>query len=69
MKKLITICAVAGLIFVSSGIALGAIPVIWYDAEKQAIGVNPYADGYGPPDIAIDFDSDHSSAGRSEKRA
>jgi hypothetical protein len=37
--------------------------LIWYDAEKQAIGVNPYADGWGFPDIAIDFDSDHSSAG------
>ncbi len=45
-----------------------ASPLIWYDAEKQAIGVNPYADGYGPPDIAIDFDSDHSSAGIIDQR-
>ncbi len=43
--------------------------LIWYDAEKQAIGVNPYADGWGLPEIAIDFNSDHSSAGVIYQRA
>ena len=40
-----------------------AVPLIWYDLEKQAIGINPWADGWGGPDIFIDFNTDHSSAG------
>lgn len=38
------------------------VPVISYDAERQALAINPYADGYGGS-IHIDFDADHSWGG------
>jgi hypothetical protein len=39
-----------------------AITPVFYDSEKQAIGIDPYADGWGGY-IGIDFNNDHSSAG------
>lgn len=48
------------LIFIVSN-SQGITPV-FYDSEKQAIGINPYFDGWGC-DFEIDFNNDHSSAG------
>lgn len=36
--------------------------LVWYDAEKKALAIDTYADGYGGI-IEFDFNEDHSGAG------
>lgn len=59
----INILACSILLFAAASLAHAQeIPVLSYDADRQALAINPYADGYGDI-IHFDFDADHTWGG------
>lgn len=65
MKKCLKDLLVFGalsMVFSLTPQTASANPGIWYDADRQAIAIDPYADGWGGR-IEIDFNSDHTWAG------
>jgi hypothetical protein len=56
------LAALASLTLLAGGADAQSQPSSWYDAQHQAIAIDPYADGYGGT-IRIDFNADHSWAG------
>jgi hypothetical protein len=58
----LALVALVALPLLASDAAAQSRPAYWYDADHQALAIDPYADGWGGK-IEIDFNADHAWAG------
>jgi hypothetical protein len=58
----LTLAAIACSTLLPHATSAQSKPLIWFDEERQAVGIDPFAETWGLPPVDLDFDDQHAAA-------
>jgi hypothetical protein len=58
----LALAAIACSTILPQGASAQSKPLIWFDEERQAVGIDPFAETWGLPPVDLDFNDQHAAA-------